>query len=144
MASHHYTRQKNHEFHTITCIHNLARVNCWTHALISSRNRLQHLLKTSGNLWFSDVSQEYRKRPMKWVKDTFNKYICQQNVDIHACSITDTEYDLHWSIIKRYKILALSDLSWFCCHLSVTTSSKCSWQPIKTINCLYHCINFKA
>ena len=54
-------------------------------------------MKTSGNLWFSDVFPGVLKETsaMKWVKDIFE--ICQQNVDIHACSIT-TEHVFLWSI----------------------------------------------
>ena len=37
----------------------------------------QSPLKSSSNLWFSDVFQEVQKNTsaMKWVKDIFNKYV---------------------------------------------------------------------
>ena len=54
---------------------------------------------------------------MKWVKDIF-KQTCQQNVDIHACSVTEHAFLLSicpssFNAFKGYKVSMFSDLSWF-------------------------------
>ena len=73
---------------------------------------LQCALKTSGNLWFSNVFQEVQKsiNAMKWVEDIFNKYV---SVDclLHnrACFL---RVDLHW-------ILNQLESSTNCCSIGI-------------------------
>ena len=73
-------------------------------------------LKTSEKLWFPDVFQEvYSKRPVSWNGLKIFYQICQQNVDIHTCSIIEHTFyspyalvlSMHWRGIK------FSNLSWF-------------------------------
>ena len=74
-------------------------------------------LKISGNLWFSDLFQSFRKyrkilMPANGLK-IFLIYI--QNVDIHACSITEHTILLSicsgsFNALKRYKMSVFSEL----------------------------------
>ena len=105
-------------------------------------------LKTSGNLQLSNVSQVLQKETSFMIGLQIF-FINRQNIGIHACSLTEdafiqltcTFFSMHSGGIKFQRILIQVYSKE---HLSVTAFDKCSWQPIKTINCFYYSIYFEG
>ena len=86
--------------------------------------------------------RKYRKNPVPW--NGLNIFLTNMSVEYwyswlfrnRACFSTD---DLHW-FFQRTQRGIKSNME----HLLVTASSRCSWQPIETINTFHYSIYFKG
>ena len=92
--------------------------------------------------------REYRKRPAPWNGlDIFVKYVSRMLIFMLVLKQNMLSYSrsalvlsMHSRGIKFQCFLNYID---FKKQLSVTATSKYSWQPIETINCFYYSIYFK-